>query len=65
MPGEVLISHDTYRHVRGVFKVKESDITTGNPLSRGVRKTKTYSVADVKPRAFRMRTRGVEGSRRS
>ena len=57
-PGGVLITHDTYRQVRGVFdvepqpplKVKGSD----EPL-------RTYLVLRAKPRAFHMATRGVEG----
>jgi ABC-type oligopeptide transport system substrate-binding subunit/class 3 adenylate cyclase len=56
--GGVLISHDTYRHVRGVFTVKEQE-----PLQvKGkVRPVHTYLVQQAKPRAFRMLTRGVEG----
>jgi class 3 adenylate cyclase/tetratricopeptide (TPR) repeat protein len=56
--GSVLISHDTYRHVRGVFRVQ--------PLAPIQVKGKAepiqvYIVERAKPRAFRMGTRGVEG----
>lgn len=54
----VLISHDTYRHVRGVFDVDPQDPLTvkgkAEPLA-------TYIVKRAKPRAFRLATRGVEG----
>lgn len=56
--GGILISHDTFRHVRGVFNV-----TPQTPL-RVKGKTEiiqTYLVNSAKPRAFRMATRGVEG----
>lgn len=54
----ILISHNTYRHVRGVFRV--------NPLSRIEVKgfpepIMIYQVVETKPRAFRIYTRGVEG----
>jgi predicted ATPase/class 3 adenylate cyclase len=56
--GTLLISHDTYRHVRGVF-----DVTPQAPLTvKGKREpVRTYIVQRAKPRAFRMPTRGVEG----
>ena len=54
----VLISHDTYRHVRGVFDVREL-----NPLVlRGkTDPVRAYVVERVKERAFRVASRGVEG----
>jgi class 3 adenylate cyclase len=56
--GSVLVSHGTYRHVRGVF-----DVQVLEPI--GVRgKTEpiqVYLVERAKPRAFRKGTRGVEG----
>ena len=57
-PGGVLISHDTYRHVRGVFNVQppESLAFEGRPEA-----VEVYRVMSAKPRAFRVRTRGVEG----
>jgi class 3 adenylate cyclase/tetratricopeptide (TPR) repeat protein len=56
--GGVLISHDTYRHVRGIFEVVQQE-----PIQvKGKAKPQqTYLVQGAKPRAFRMETRGVEG----
>jgi len=56
--GGILISHDTYRQVRGIF-----DVTPQDPLTvKGKHDpVKTYIVQRAKPRAFRMATRGVEG----
>ncbi|MEA3440795.1 MAG: adenylate/guanylate cyclase domain-containing protein [Chloroflexota bacterium] len=57
-PGGVLITHDTYKHVRGVFDVQPQEPIKvkgkTNPVS-------TYLVERAKPRAFRVGTRGVEG----
>jgi class 3 adenylate cyclase/tetratricopeptide (TPR) repeat protein len=56
--GGVLISHDTYRHVRGVFDVRETEL----PNVRGrAEPAGAYLVERAKPRSFRLRTRGVEG----
>jgi ABC-type oligopeptide transport system substrate-binding subunit/class 3 adenylate cyclase/tetratricopeptide (TPR) repeat protein len=54
----LLIAHDTYRHVRGIFRV--------NPLSPVVVKgfpepIMIYQVIEKMPREFRVPTRGVEG----
>jgi class 3 adenylate cyclase/tetratricopeptide (TPR) repeat protein len=56
--GGILISHDVYRHVRGLF-----DVLPQEPLSvKGkVEPIQTYIVRAAKPRAFRLETRGVEG----
>ncbi len=56
--GGVLISRETYRHVRGVF-----DVTEQEPLSMKGKSEplQTFLVHRVKPRAFRMGWRGVEG----
>jgi predicted ATPase/class 3 adenylate cyclase len=56
--GGVLISHDTYRHVRGVFDVLEQVPIQAKGKARPVQ---TYVVQRAKPRAFRMSTRGVAG----
>ena len=56
--GGVLISHDTYRHVRGVFEVLEQEPIQVKGKARPVQ---TYVVQRAKPRAFRMSTRGVAG----
>ncbi|MGD2178327.1 MAG: adenylate/guanylate cyclase domain-containing protein, partial [Anaerolineae bacterium] len=57
-PGGILITHDTYRHVRGVFDVLQQE-----PLRvKGKRQpVRTYLVQRAKPRAFRKGVRGVEG----
>ncbi len=57
-PGGVLIGHDTYRHVRGVFdvRVQEPLVVKGKRAS-----LRTYLVDGIQPRAFRLRTRRIEG----
>jgi class 3 adenylate cyclase len=57
-PGGILISHDTYRYVRGVF-----DLTPCPPLTvKGKSEPlQTYLVRRAKPRPFRSVTRGVAG----
>lgn len=56
--GGILISHDTYRHVRGLF-----DVLAQEPLQvKGkAEPVQTYVVQRARPRAFRMATRGIEG----
>ena len=56
--GGVLISHDTYRHVRGLFEVKSL-----TPMDvRGKHEpVQTYLVGQARPRAFHLTLRGVEG----
>src|SRR5579885_1444713 len=56
--GSVLISHDTYRHVRGVFNVNPPETLPSSGRSEPVQ---FYRVERAKPRAFRVQTRGVEG----
>ena len=56
--GGVLISHDTYRHVRGIFDVRETELPN---VRGGGLPVRTYLVEREKPRAFRLLTRGVEG----
>ena len=57
-PGGILISHDTYRRVQGVF-----DVLAQEPLAvRGkANPVHTYLVQRAKPRAFRLPSLGVEG----
>jgi class 3 adenylate cyclase/tetratricopeptide (TPR) repeat protein len=57
-PGSVLISHDTYRHVRGDF-----DVAPQEPLAVKGRAQPviTYIVERARPHAFRRGRRGVEG----
>ncbi len=56
--GGILISHETYRHVRGVFDVQPLE-----PIQvRGRREPiQAYLVQAAKARAFHLGTRGVEG----
>ncbi|HEV7893361.1 MAG TPA: protein kinase [Pyrinomonadaceae bacterium] len=56
--GGVLISHDTYHHVRGLFDVRETELASVRGVGEPVR---AYFVEREKPRAFRLRARGVEG----
>jgi class 3 adenylate cyclase/tetratricopeptide (TPR) repeat protein len=56
--GGVLISHDTYRQVRGVFDVQSQAPLVVKGKTEPVQ---TYIVQQAKPRAFRMTSRGVEG----
>jgi class 3 adenylate cyclase len=56
--GGVLISHDTYRHVRGVFDVLEQEPLQVKGKARPVR---TYLVQHAKPHAFHMLTQSVAG----
>ncbi|NIP13936.1 MAG: AAA family ATPase [Pseudomonas stutzeri] len=57
-PGTILISHDTYRHVRGVFDVLPQEPLVVKGKAEPVQ---TYLVQRAKPRAFRKPMRGVEG----
>jgi predicted ATPase/class 3 adenylate cyclase len=56
--GGILISHDTYRHVRGLFDVLPQELISVKGKSEPIQ---TYVVRAAKPRAFRLETRGVEG----
>ena len=57
-PGEVLIGRDTYRLVRGVFTVREREPVRVKGKAEPL---ETYVVEALRPRAFRLRTRGLEG----
>jgi class 3 adenylate cyclase/tetratricopeptide (TPR) repeat protein len=57
-PGCLLISHDTYRHVRGVFDVEPQESMKAKGFDEPVL---VYLVKRAKPRTFRVHTRGVEG----
>ncbi|HLF75008.1 MAG TPA: adenylate/guanylate cyclase domain-containing protein [Anaerolineales bacterium] len=56
--GGILISHDTYQHVRGLFDVTVLDPITVKGKSELIQ---VYTVERVRPRSFSMTTRGVEG----
>ena len=57
-PGTLLISHDTYQHVRGVFDLEPREPVTAKGFAQPVA---VYRVLAAKERAFRSRRRGVEG----
>jgi ABC-type oligopeptide transport system substrate-binding subunit/class 3 adenylate cyclase len=57
-PSGILITHDTYRHVRGVFDVLQQEPLTVKGKKEPVQ---TYLVQRAKRRVFRKGTRGVEG----
>ena len=57
-PGGLRISHDTYRHVRGVFTVEPQPQLAVKGVDEPIT---TYVVLSAKPRAFRVATRGIEG----
>jgi class 3 adenylate cyclase/tetratricopeptide (TPR) repeat protein len=56
--GGILISRNTYRHVRGLFDVVELEPLTVKGVSEPI---PVYLVEKEKPRAFRLALRGVEG----
>ena len=56
--GGVLISHDTYHHVRGAFDLQQLEPLTIKGKSEPVQ---AYRLIAAKPRSFRTRRRGVEG----
>jgi class 3 adenylate cyclase len=56
--GGVLISQDTYRHVRGIFEVTPLDPLQVKGKSEPVQ---VYVVNARRPRSFRITSRGVEG----
>lgn len=56
--GGVLISHNTYRHVRGLFETRKVDPIRVKGKSELIQ---VYVVEREKPRTFRVNTRGIEG----
>ncbi len=56
--GDVLISHNTYQLVRGLFDVQ---IQTPLMVKGKTEPLQTYVIQRIKPRAFRTGRRGVEG----
>jgi len=56
--GGILISHDTYRHVRGIFSVWMMEPITVKGKAEPV---PIYVVLRARPRASRLASRGVEG----
>src|SRR6185503_1356261 len=57
-PGDVLVTHDTYRHIRGVFDVEVLEPAAIKGKDQPIH---VYAVRRPKTRAFRLPTRGVEG----
>jgi class 3 adenylate cyclase/tetratricopeptide (TPR) repeat protein len=57
-PGTLVISHDTYRHVRGVFDLQPLAPIRAKGFPDPV---PIYRVLRAKSRSFRIRRRGVEG----
>jgi class 3 adenylate cyclase len=57
-PGGVMISHDTYRHVRGLFDLEPMPSIQAKGFSKPV---PVYLVKGVKPRSLWLSNRGVEG----
>ncbi len=54
----ILISHETYQFVRGIFDVQKQPPIFVKGKSESLQ---TYVVQGIRPRAFRMGVRGVEG----
>src|SRR6185295_17222033 len=57
-PGTILISHDTYVHVRGIFEIHTLEPMLFKGKSEPIH---VYMVEREKPRTFRLTTRGIEG----
>jgi len=57
-PGGLLIPHNTYRHVRGIFNVEPREPIKAKGFDEPIQ---VYVVLGIKPRSFRVHTRGVEG----
>jgi class 3 adenylate cyclase/tetratricopeptide (TPR) repeat protein len=57
-PGGLLISQTTYRHVRGIFEFEPMPPITAKGFEEPIQ---VYLVIGSKPKAFRTKTRGVEG----
>jgi class 3 adenylate cyclase/predicted ATPase len=56
--GGILISHDTYQHVRGIFETTALEPIRVKGQSRPIQ---VYTIRGIKPREFRIAARGVEG----
>jgi predicted ATPase/class 3 adenylate cyclase len=56
-PGGLLISHETYQHVRGIFDIEQLPPVVAKGFDEPVR---VHLVKSSKPRAFRTGTRGFE-----
>jgi class 3 adenylate cyclase/tetratricopeptide (TPR) repeat protein len=56
--GGILISHDTFQHVRGIFETAALEPIRVKGQSKPIQ---VYTVSGIKPREFRIAARGVEG----
>ncbi|HSH00894.1 MAG TPA: adenylate/guanylate cyclase domain-containing protein [Anaerolineae bacterium] len=56
--GSILISHDTYQHVRGLFDITPHGQFTFKGKSEPVT---TYIINGIRPRDLQVTTRGIEG----
>ena len=56
--GGILISHDTYQHVRGIFEALALEPIRVKGQSKPIQ---VYTISGIKPREFRVAARGVEG----
>lgn len=56
-PGGLRIHHDTWRHVRGIFRVTEERVA----VKGSAEPVQSYLVHGALPRGFRVTTRGIEG----
>ncbi len=56
--GGILISHDTYQHVRGIFDANALEPIRVKGQSKPIQ---VYTISGIKPREFRIAARGVEG----
>lgn len=57
-PGGLLISHNTYQHVRGIFNFKPLPPIEAKGFDEPIQ---VHLVLGLKPKSFRTATRGVEG----
>jgi class 3 adenylate cyclase/tetratricopeptide (TPR) repeat protein len=56
--GGILISHDTYQHVRGIFEAIALEPIRVKGQSKPIQ---VYTISGLKPRELRIAARGVEG----
>ena len=54
----ILISYNTYQHVRGIFEVSALEPITVKGKSEPIQ---VYTINGLRPRSFRVTTRGLEG----
>ncbi|NIW44744.1 MAG: tetratricopeptide repeat protein [candidate division Zixibacteria bacterium] len=57
-PGGVLISQDTFQHVRGLFNIEKAEALQMKGFGEDVQ---VFLVKDARPHSFRTTTRGIEG----